>query len=109
MQDLADGKIDALVTAPVSKPNVKTDQFNFTGHTEYLENHFKSEGVLMLMVNELMRIGVVTSHIPLAKVHEYITRDTMLNKLRILNKSLLVDFAIRKSTDCRAGIKSACR
>ena len=61
---MSDGKLDALVTAPLSKPNVKTDRFNFTGHTEYLENQFKCEGVLMLMVNELMRIGVVTSHIP---------------------------------------------
>jgi 4-hydroxythreonine-4-phosphate dehydrogenase len=50
----------------------------------------------MLMVNELMRVGVVTSHIPLSKVHEYITTDTLLNKIRILNKSLLVDFTIRQ-------------
>jgi 4-hydroxythreonine-4-phosphate dehydrogenase len=96
VQDMSDGKIDVLVTAPISKPNVKSDQFNFTGHTEYLENHFKSDGVVMLMVNELMRIGVVTTHIPLSKVHEYITRDTLLNKLKILNKSLLIDFTIRK-------------
>jgi 4-hydroxythreonine-4-phosphate dehydrogenase len=96
IQDMSEGKIDALVTAPISKPNVKTDQSTFTGHTEYLENQFKCDGVLMLMINELMRIGVVTSHIPLSKVHEYITRDTLLNKLKILNKSLLVDFTLRK-------------
>lgn len=96
VQDMTDGKLDALVTAPLSKSNVKTDQFNFTGHTEYLENQFKCDGVLMLMVNELMRIGVATSHIPLAKVPEYITRDTLLNKLKILNKSLLADFVIRR-------------
>jgi len=95
VQDLSDGKIDVLVTAPISKYNVKSDQSAFTGHTEYLENRFKSDGVLMLMVNELMRIGVVTTHIPLSKVHEYITRDTLMNKLKILNKSLLVDFTIR--------------
>ena len=93
-KDLSEGKIDALVTGPVSKPNVATDDFQFTGHTEYLENMFKSDGVLMLMVNELMRVGVVTSHIPLSKVTEYITRDTLVNKLRILKKSLLVDFVI---------------
>jgi 4-hydroxythreonine-4-phosphate dehydrogenase len=96
VQDMTDGKIDALVTGPISKPNVRTDQTNFTGHTEYLENQFKCDGVLMLMVNEMMRIGVVTSHIPLSKVHEYITRDTLLNKLKILNKSLLTDFTVRK-------------
>lgn len=95
-KDLADGKIDVMVTGPVSKPNVKTGNITFTGHTEYLESNFKSEGVLMLMINELMRIGVVTSHIPLSKVHEYITRDTLLNKLKILSRSLLADFSIRK-------------
>ncbi len=96
VRDMADGKIDALVTAPVSKPNIQKDEFNFTGHTEYLENHFKCDGVVMLMINELMRIGVVTTHVPLAKVQEYITRDTILNKMKILNKSLLVDFTVRK-------------
>jgi 4-hydroxy-L-threonine phosphate dehydrogenase PdxA len=50
----------------------------------------------MLMVNDIMRIGVVTSHIPLSKVNEYIVRDTILNKLKILNRSLLTDFTIRK-------------
>jgi len=48
------------------------------------------------MVNELMRIGVVTSHIPVARINEYITKDTILNKLRIMNHSLLGDFGIRR-------------
>jgi 4-hydroxythreonine-4-phosphate dehydrogenase len=96
VQDLSDGKIDALVTGPVSKANVKTGEQQFTGHTEFLENRFKNEGVLMLMINELMRVGVVTSHVPLAKVPEYITKDTILNKIRILNRSLMTDFIIRR-------------
>jgi 4-hydroxythreonine-4-phosphate dehydrogenase len=95
-KDLADGRIDAIVTGPINKSNIKSDKFNFNGHTEFFETWFKSNGVLMLMVNELLRIGVVTSHIPLAKVNEYIVRDTLLNKLRILNQSLLSDFTLRK-------------
>ncbi len=95
VKDLAEGKLDAIVTGPINKSNVKSEEFNFNGHTEFFEAHFKSNGVLMLMVNELLRIGVVTSHIPLAKVNEYIVRDTILNKLRILNHSLLSDFTIR--------------
>ena len=82
-KDLADGKLDAIVTGPINKSNTKSDKFNFNGHTEFFETRFKSEGVLMLMVDELMRIGVVTSHIPLSKVNEYITKDTILNKLKI--------------------------
>lgn len=96
VKDLAEGKIDAVVTAPINKANIKSDRFNFNGHTEFFETRFKSDGVLMLMVNELMRIGVVTAHVPLANVNEYIVKDAVLNKLRILNKSLLVDFGIRK-------------
>lgn len=95
VKDLTEGKIDVIVTGPINKANIKSEKFNFNGHTEFFETHFKSDGVLMLMVNELMRIGVVTAHIPLAKVNEYIMLDTILNKLRILNKSLLTDFAIR--------------
>jgi len=96
VKDLEENKIDVIVTGPINKPNIKSDKFNFNGHTEFFETRFKSDGVLMLMVNDLMRLGVVTSHIPIAKVNEYIMRDTILNKLRILNKSLLTDFAIRR-------------
>jgi 4-hydroxythreonine-4-phosphate dehydrogenase len=95
VKDLTDGKIDVIVTGPINKANTKSDRFNFNGHTEFFETHFKSDGVLMLMINDMMRIGVVTSHIPISKVNEYIMRDTILNKLRILNKSLLTDFGIR--------------
>jgi 4-hydroxythreonine-4-phosphate dehydrogenase len=96
VKDLTEGKIDVIVTGPINKANIKSDRFNFSGHTEFFETRFKSDGVLMLMVNNLMRIGVVTSHVPLAKVNEYIMHDTILNKLRILNKSLLTDFALRR-------------
>lgn len=96
VKDLSEGKLDVIVTGPINKSNIKSDKFNFNGHTEFFESRFKSEGVLMLMINDLMRIGVVTSHIPLSQVTDYIVRDTILNKLKILNKSLLTDFSIRK-------------
>ncbi|HLO59655.1 MAG TPA: 4-hydroxythreonine-4-phosphate dehydrogenase PdxA [Bacteroidales bacterium] len=96
VKDLADGKLDVIVTAPINKANIKSDKFNFNGHTEFFETRFNAQGVLMLMVNDLMRIGVVTSHVPVAKVTEYITRDTILSKLRIINYSMLTDFAIRR-------------
>jgi 4-hydroxythreonine-4-phosphate dehydrogenase len=96
VKDLEDGKLDVIVTAPINKANIKSDKFNFNGHTEFFETRFNAQGVLMLMVNDLMRIGVVTSHVPVAKVTEYITRDTILSKLRIINYSMLTDFAIRR-------------
>jgi 4-hydroxythreonine-4-phosphate dehydrogenase len=92
--DLEAGKIDALVTGPVNKMNIQSQKFTFKGHTEYLQARFRSEGVLMLMINSLMRIGVVTTHTPLSEVPAAISADSVLNKLRILNHSLLTDFVV---------------
>ena len=93
-QDLMHHKIDALVTAPINKSNIQSDKFQYAGHTEFFEAQFSTGGVLMLMINDLFRIGVVTTHMPINKITEYITKDSVLNKLRILHRSLLVDFRI---------------
>ncbi|MFO7657429.1 MAG: 4-hydroxythreonine-4-phosphate dehydrogenase PdxA [Bacteroidales bacterium] len=95
-KDLIDNKIDALVTGPINKHNIQSDKFSFTGHTEYLESKFPTDGALMLMISDIMKIGVVTGHVPFIKVNEYLTKDVILNKLRIMNKSLMMDFVIRK-------------
>jgi 4-hydroxythreonine-4-phosphate dehydrogenase len=96
VQDLANQKIDVLVTGPVNKQNIQSEKFSFAGHTEFLETRFKSEGALMFMINDLFRIGVVTGHIPVSKITEYITKDTVIRKLHIMNNSLIQDFGIRK-------------
>jgi 4-hydroxythreonine-4-phosphate dehydrogenase len=95
-EDLATGKIDVLVTGPINKHNVQSDKFLFAGHTEFLETRFGSTGALMFMINDYFRIGVVTGHIPISKVSEYITKDTILNKLKIMNNSLIEDFGYLK-------------
>jgi len=96
VKDLENNKIDAIVTGPINKYNIQSDKFSFAGHTEFFESRFNSEGVLMLMVNELFKVGVVTGHVPLAAVPELVTKDSILKKIRILNTSLIVDFLIRK-------------
>ena len=93
-QDLAHHKIDALVTAPINKSNIQSEKFQYAGHTEFFEAQFTSGGVLMVMINDLFRIGVVTTHVPINKITEYITKDSVLNKVRILHRSLVVDFQI---------------
>ena len=95
VEDLAAGKLDILVTAPIDKNNIQSDKFRFTGHTDYLKSRIGSREVLMLMISESMRIGFVTEHLPLREVPGAVTIGTILAKLRLLNKSLLQDFAIR--------------
>lgn len=96
-QDLKEGFIDAIVTAPINKKNIQSQSFQFPGHTEYLEETFGKRGdALMLLTNDKMRVAVVTGHIPLAKVAQTITSDLILAKLRIFNKSLKQDFSINR-------------
>lgn len=96
VEDLKAGKIDVLVTGPVNKSNIQQDHFRFPGHTEYLAEQFESKNALMLMVNEGLRIGVVTGHVPLSEVAKQISEESILSKLKILNQSLIQDFGLRK-------------
>ncbi|HAN78085.1 MAG TPA: 4-hydroxythreonine-4-phosphate dehydrogenase PdxA [Bacteroidales bacterium] len=96
VKDMQSGKIGVLVTGPINKYNIQSNDFKFPGHTEYLQESFKCNEVLMLMVSENFKIGTVTGHIPLAQVPKYITKERILEKLRILNKSLIEDFAVRR-------------
>jgi 4-hydroxythreonine-4-phosphate dehydrogenase len=96
LEDLQKGEIDVLVTAPINKENIQSNNFKFPGHTDYLKQKCGSNEVLMLMVGENLKVGVVTAHIPLREVASSLTEDRILENIRILNKSLLVDFNIRK-------------
>ncbi len=96
VSDLKEKKIDILVTAPIHKKNIQSNDFNFPGHTEYLESEFGSNGSLMLLISDVLKVGVVTGHIPVVDVPKSITKEKILNKLNILNKSLKEDFMIRK-------------
>lgn len=91
--DLSAGNIDALVTAPINKDNIQSEEFDFPGHTEYLTNKFEGES-LMLMVSENIKIGVATNHIPVSKIANTLSSDNIFTKLKILNKTLIQDFCI---------------
>jgi len=93
---LRDKKIQGLVTAPIHKKNTQSANFNFTGHTPYLKHAFNASDVLMLMVSDNFRVGLVTEHVPVKDIAKYITREAILSKLNILRDSLIKDFGIDK-------------
>ena len=94
-QALQNRSIDVLVTAPINKENIQSDSFKFPGHTEFLEQQFEGQA-LMLMLNEELRIGLVTGHLPIEQVSKHITQELILQKLESFNHSLIQDFGIRK-------------
>ena len=95
-EDLKKGLIHGLVTAPINKKNIQSDTFHFPGHTEYLQEKFGDEKTasLMMLVNDVVRVAVVTGHIPVKKISEIVTQELILKKLRVLNRSLKEDFGI---------------
>ncbi|MCH5177043.1 MAG: 4-hydroxythreonine-4-phosphate dehydrogenase PdxA [Prevotellaceae bacterium] len=95
MKALTDGEIDVLVTAPINKRTIQNEDFSFPGHTEYIE-HRVGEGnkALMLLMNEQMRVALVTTHLPLSEVAKHITQAAIEEKLQILHDTLKRDFAI---------------
>lgn len=95
-KDLSDGKIDVLVTGPFNKKTTQSEKFNFPGHTEYLNEIFGAKDALMLMINDFLKIGVISGHIPIDDVSESLSKDKIITKIKILNQSLIEDFGIRK-------------
>jgi 4-hydroxythreonine-4-phosphate dehydrogenase len=96
VEDLKNGKIDVLITAPIDKQNVQSESFQFKGHTDYLKSVAGVDEALMFMIGESMRIGIATDHVPLNKVSGLITMETLVKKIRLMNQSLILDFGIRK-------------
>src|SRR5690606_7934900 len=92
--DLIDGKIDALVTAPINKKNIQSEHFAFPGHTEYIQSKTDASDVLMFMISDEIRVGVVTGHIPIADVASTLTKEKIISKLRLMKESLMNDFWI---------------
>jgi len=93
-QALRENRVSGLITAPIHKKNTQSGEFNFTGHTPYLKNLFQVNDVLMFMVAENFRVGLVTEHVAVKDIAGHITREHILSKLSLMNQSLIRDFGI---------------
>ena len=99
--------IDVIVTAPINKHNIQSKEFNFQGHTEYLESQFDGKSLMILMSDEI-RIGLVTGHIPVQQISEKITSELIESKVDIMYKSLIQDFEITKPKIAILGLNPHC-
>lgn len=95
-EELKEGLIDAMVTAPVDKQTIHSAEFPFKGHTEYITQFFNANDSLMFMVSEKLRVGLVTEHVSLKEVAALITKEKIEQKLRLMDESLRKDFNIPK-------------
>ena len=93
MEDYKKGLFDVLVTAPINKNNIQGDGFGFCGHTEYLEERAGGKS-LMILLNDIMRVALVTTHVPVKDVAKVVTKERIVEKAVVFNESLKRDFRI---------------
>ena len=93
MRDLKTGHLDALVTAPFDKETVQADDFRYTGHTEYLAAELEGEA-MMILCSDVLRVGLVTKHIPVSEIARNITKERIVRDLGTLRRALIEDFGI---------------
>ena len=108
VQDIKDGYIDVLVTAPINKRAMANEGFGYAGHTEYLEKEFGVDEVEMIMVSDRLKVGVVTGHMPLKDVCASITSEKILAKLRLMRKTLQRDFGVDAPKIAVLGLNPHC-
>ena len=104
---LNDGVIDVLVTSPISKYNIQSEEFKFPGHTDYLDQELEGNA-LMLMVQDKLRVGLLTDHIPLSEVPKHLTEALIKRKIETIKQTLIQDFSINKPKIAVLGLNPHC-
>lgn len=94
---LENNEIDVVVTAPINKKTVYSDKFPYPGHTEFFAERFGTpEGALMILYGEDLRVGLVTTHLPLKDVPAQITRQNVSDAVTRMNNALVCDFGFER-------------
>lgn len=95
LADYKEGLIDVLVTAPINKHSIQSDEFHFPGHTEYIEERVgEGEKALMILMKDDFRVALVTGHLPVKDIAAALTKELIMEKMEIFNRSLKQDFNI---------------
>lgn len=92
---LKQGEIDVLVTAPINKDEMIKYGFKHAGHTGFLEEKLGAKG-LMFLVTDSLKVAVSTHHIPITEVAQNISKEKIVEQVRLLNKTMIEDFCIQK-------------
>ena len=95
MTDYRNELFDVLVTAPINKATIQSPGFHFPGHTEYIETSVGGgQKALMILMNESLRVALVTTHLPVKDIAKAITKESIIEKATIFHKALKRDFRI---------------
>jgi 4-hydroxythreonine-4-phosphate dehydrogenase len=87
------GLCDGIVTGPVHKAAINDGGIPYSGTTELLAAQAGCE-VVMMLANDIVRVALATTHLPLREVADAITAGGLERSLRILHAALRRDFGI---------------
>ncbi|WP_140485593.1 4-hydroxythreonine-4-phosphate dehydrogenase PdxA [Flavobacterium sp. GSA192] len=104
---LKEGLVDVLVTAPINKYNIQSEDFKFPGHTDYLDQELEGDA-LMFMVQDNLRVGLLTDHVPINEVASRLTEDLIVKKIETVKQSLIRDFSIGNPKIAVLGLNPHC-
>lgn len=97
LADYREGLFDVLVTAPINKATIQREDFHFPGHTEYIQERVgEGKEALMILMNDVLRVALVTTHLPLREVADAVTKEAIMRKVRIFHETLRKDFGVSK-------------
>lgn len=95
VEEYKEGLIDVIVTAPINKHTIQSEEFSFPGHTEYIEEKLgESQKALMILMKGDFRVALVTGHMPVSQIASHITKEAITEKITIFHESLKRDFGI---------------
>ncbi|MHA7056723.1 4-hydroxythreonine-4-phosphate dehydrogenase PdxA [Aquimarina sp. M1] len=100
---LKNDEIDVLVTAPINKHSIQSEDFNFPGHTDYLDQELEGNS-LMFMITETLKVGLLTDHVAVKDIADTITPELIEEKIDTIYTALKQDFGISKPKIAVLGI-----
>lgn len=92
---LNQSKLDCLVTCPISKEALSLAKIAYTGHTEFLRQQTNSKRVVMMLLNQNLRVSLVTRHLPINRVSQTINRENLQETIIVSFDSLKRMFNIK--------------
>ena len=84
-KDCLNGNCDGLLTGPVNKGVINESGIDFTGHTEFLAKLTKTSKTVMLLATDQLKVALATTHLPLTKVANNITRESLSQVISIIH------------------------
>ncbi|MGB0849817.1 MAG: 4-hydroxythreonine-4-phosphate dehydrogenase PdxA, partial [Bacteroidia bacterium] len=103
VKDIKEGYIQNILTAPIDKNTTVEAGLSFNGHTGFFAHEFESE-VQMILLNDNLKVAMVTGHTALKEVSDKLTTDKITSSIKQLHQNLQSDFGIKKPKIAVLGI-----